>query len=106
MSVNDRGSIKWTAMMMPEHHQLLHQMWKQQEYKAKPELDEQQKEEINMKLHVAILNDLFVIIKYYSVHDYKTVRGKLKDVDSLQNYVLLRDGTKIKLQSIIDLQID
>ena len=106
MTVNDRGSIKWTAMMMPEHHQLLHQMWEQQEYKKKPELDDQEKEEINMKLQVAIHNDLFVIIKYYKDHDFKTVRGKLEKVATLQNYLMLRDGTKIKLQNIIDLLID
>lgn len=106
MEVNDRGSKKWTAMMMPEHHQLLDKMWKQQEYKAKPILDDQQKEEINVKLQVAIHNYLPVIIKYYDDHDYKTVRGKLDTVDVLAKYIILRDGTKIKLQDIIDLQID
>ncbi|WP_051359546.1 YolD-like family protein [Paucisalibacillus globulus] len=106
MTVNDRGNIKWTAMMMPEHHQLLHQMWAQQEREEKPELDEQQVEEINMKLQVAIHNDLFVIIKYFSNHNFKTIRGKLEKVVSPQNYLVLRDGTKIQLDNIIDLQID
>jgi len=31
--VNDRGTKKWTAMMMPEHEEMLHQMWQEQEYK-------------------------------------------------------------------------
>ncbi len=28
MSVNDRGTIKWTAMMLPEHAELLNQLKK------------------------------------------------------------------------------
>ncbi|MFS0672062.1 YolD-like family protein [Ornithinibacillus sp. 179-J 7C1 HS] len=84
----------------------LNQMWKQQDYKKKPILDEQQIEEINVKLQLAIHNDLTVIIKYYKNHDYKSVRSKLDTVDVLDKHILLCDGTRIKLHDIIDLQID
>ncbi|GIO26370.1 YolD-like family protein [Ornithinibacillus bavariensis] len=106
MDVNDRGSIKWTAMMLPEHQELLRRVWKQQEYKDRPNLDEQQIEEINMKLQLAIHDDLSVIIKYYSDNDYKQVRGKLTKIDTMNKCLLLKDGTKIDFINIIDVKID
>ncbi|WP_419893407.1 YolD-like family protein [Oceanobacillus kimchii] len=44
MSVNDRGTIKWTAMMLPEHAELLNQLKEKKNRKQKPILDEQQLE--------------------------------------------------------------
>ncbi|GIP64468.1 hypothetical protein J32TS6_30230 [Virgibacillus pantothenticus] len=40
--VNDRVTIKWTSIMLPEHVEMLEEVWKEQEYKEKPILDEQQ----------------------------------------------------------------
>lgn len=101
--VNDRGSIKWTAMMLPEHIQMLNKMWKDKERKAKPMLDEQELEEINMKLQLAIHHHhLPVQIKYYSDYDYKVIKGKIKKIDLADKYIQLDDYTKIGLMDILD----
>jgi len=43
--LRDRGRIKWTAMMLPEHVKMLRE-WQQEEVRVKPvEVDEQQLEE-------------------------------------------------------------
>ncbi|MGD6815641.1 YolD-like family protein [Metabacillus sp. 84] len=52
--IRDRGNIKWTSMMLPEHVKLLRQ-WKEEErHTAKPEIDEQQLEEFNEIICIAM----------------------------------------------------
>ncbi|MUK89169.1 YolD-like family protein [Ornithinibacillus sp. L9] len=104
--MHDRGSIKWTSMMMPEHIQMLRDLDKQYHYKQKPVLDDQELQEINNKLLLAIHNNLTVAVKYYKDHDYHYVTGKLKKIDAIEKYILFEDFTKINLHDVLDVQID
>lgn len=47
-NIHDRGNIKWTAIMLPEHVQMLDEIFNGPEKKKKPILDEQEIQEINM----------------------------------------------------------
>ncbi|WP_040954083.1 YolD-like family protein [Virgibacillus sp. SK37] len=85
--VNDRGNIKWTSIMMPEHINLLKQMWEEKDHKKKPILDEQQVNEISLKLQLAISNDLNVSIDYYKQHDFHKINGKLIKIDLMRKYL-------------------
>ena len=40
--VNDRGTKKWTSLMLPEHVEILKKVFAEQSYQTKPILDEQQ----------------------------------------------------------------
>ncbi|WP_156290801.1 YolD-like family protein [Oceanobacillus salinisoli] len=106
-NVNDRGTIKWTSLMMPEHIQALNDMWKDQEKKSKPILDEQELEELGMKLQMAIHNDLAIEVKYYKDHDYQLIKGKLSKVDNVNNTLIFQNSgrDKINLSDIIDVTI-
>ncbi|MFD1848886.1 YolD-like family protein [Oceanobacillus bengalensis] len=106
--VNDRGTKKWTAMMMPEHIHLLNQMWKEKEYKEKPNLDMQQLNEMNSKLQLAIHNNLTVEIKYYEAYDFHMIQGKLEKIDIVNKYIVLENSErkKILFDQIIDVMID
>lgn len=97
--VNDRGNIKWTAMMMPEHQNMLKEMWSQQEWKEKPMLDEQMVTEMNIQLQMALANDLTIEIEYFKNHDYHKMKGRLLGVNPLLNYVRINDK-EIPLDSI------
>ncbi|WP_196493695.1 YolD-like family protein [Ornithinibacillus caprae] len=48
--VNDRGSIKWTSLMLPEHVQILKNLDQEDKKIQKPILDEQEFEIINQRL--------------------------------------------------------
>ncbi|SES79135.1 YolD-like protein [Oceanobacillus limi] len=48
--VNDRGSIKWTSLMLPEHVELLRGIHESNKKVTKPILDEQEIEHINQQL--------------------------------------------------------
>ncbi|MGD7045763.1 YolD-like family protein [Jeotgalibacillus proteolyticus] len=39
---NDRGTIKWTSLMLPEHVEMVKEIYKEQNKVDKPLLDEQQ----------------------------------------------------------------
>ncbi|WP_213423025.1 YolD-like family protein [Bhargavaea massiliensis] len=52
--IRDRGNIKWTAMMLPEHLRLLRE-WQEEEGRREPlEPDPQQMEEWDRMLHEAL----------------------------------------------------
>ncbi|MEI3605462.1 YolD-like family protein [Pseudogracilibacillus sp. SE30717A] len=104
MKVNDRGTIKWTALMLPEHVEMLNKMWEEQEYKYMPELDEQQIAENSFLLQEALANDLEIKIKYYKDHDHKIIVGYLLHVDILNKKLYLKD-IEIKIENIIEVTI-
>ncbi|MCF3942233.1 YolD-like family protein [Oceanobacillus alkalisoli] len=103
--MQDRGTKKWTSIMLPEHQSMLEDMWAQQEWKEKPMLDEQQIVEINMKLQLALNEDLTVEIEYFKDHDYHKTRGKLLGINPLLNYLRLED-MEIPLDSLVSVWID
>jgi len=77
--------------MLPEHQELLNEMWRQEEWKEKPILDEQYITEINSTLQLALEHDIPITIEYFKQHDYHYVTGKLLSVDPLLNYVRIKD---------------
>lgn len=108
MSVNDRGTIKWASLMLPEHVQLLNEMWKEDEYQVKPTLDEQKITEIDGRLQCAIHNDLTVVVKFFKNHSCWTAKGKILKIDSLNKILQLtsQGGMKIALGNVIDVYIE
>ncbi|MFS0749509.1 YolD-like family protein [Oceanobacillus sp. 1P07AA] len=111
MSVNDRGTIKWTAMMMPEHVELLNQLKEKQNRKQKPILDEQQFEENGFQLMIAHKDNLLVNIKYYSNYDYHNIKGYVDKINYQHKYVSVvekissEDDTRINFDVILEVTI-
>ena len=104
--VNDRGTQKWTSMMLPEHKQMLEALWKEDEKKIKPILDEQQKIEINRILQLVLMDGLTVEITYFMDHDYHTIKAKSLMIDPLKNKLKLdSEENDIYLHDIIDITI-
>ncbi|MFF2448702.1 YolD-like family protein [Neobacillus sp. NPDC058068] len=75
--IRDRGRIKWTSMMLPEHVKLLRDWVKEDGYEQKKEMDEQQLELMNETLSEAIEFDQFVTITHYRNRNYEIVIGKI-----------------------------
>lgn len=81
--IRDRGRIKWTAMMLPEHVKLLRDWAKEDQYEQKKSIDEQQLEAMNEVLTEAMTFDQFVTITYYQNHHYELVIGKIDGWDKI-----------------------
>lgn len=62
--LRDRGRIKWTAMMLPEHVRLLRE-WKEEGGHRKPiEIDEQQHEEWHYVISQSMTDHMQLLIRY------------------------------------------
>ena len=65
--IRDRGKIKWTSMMLPEHVSMLRDWAQEDSYETRNELDEQKIEEINHVIAEAMEYGVSVRIIYYKV---------------------------------------
>lgn len=94
--IRDRGRIKWTAMMLPEHVKLLRDLVKEDQYEQKKDIDEQHLEEMNEIIAEAIEFDYFLEITYYHQHNYETIVGKMHDWDELAQSLHIMDRSEEK----------
>lgn len=104
MKVNDRGTKKWTPLMLPEHLKMLQDVFAEQNQKEKPILDEQQLMENTMMLQEAIANDLTIEITYFKDHDFHNVDGKVSFIQTQNRYLQL-DNARINLDDIIEVNL-
>lgn len=82
--IRDRGSIKWTAMMLPEHVKLLRDWAEEDKYEQMPELDEQQIEIMNELLCEAMEMGRELIITHYEGKRHELLIGTVHHYDDLQ----------------------
>jgi hypothetical protein len=106
--IRDRGRIKWTAMMLPEHVKILRDWAKEDLWESHKELDEQQLEKFNEKIVEAKALNKKVAIQYYVGHHYKTLIGHIRSFDTLKNgiQIVCEDGHVVFMSSaeITDIQ--
>ncbi|WP_082234583.1 YolD-like family protein [Halobacillus massiliensis] len=57
---NDRGTIKWTSLILPEHVEMVQEIFKEQEREEKLQLDEQQLQDNALALEMALKDILTV----------------------------------------------
>ena len=79
--MRDRGTIKWTSLMLPEHVQMINEAFKEQERVEKPILDEQQIEENSFALQRAMKDGFSVEIKYHNGFEFVYLSAKIKGID-------------------------
>ncbi|MDN3448699.1 YolD-like family protein [Planococcus sp. APC 3906] len=63
--IKDRGTIKWTAMMLPEHVQMLRDWQKHERSDARPYLDEFDLEALYEEIHLAYRRQCLVEIQVW-----------------------------------------
>ncbi|MBB4825933.1 hypothetical protein HNO89_003170 [Sporosarcina luteola] len=90
--IRDRGNIKWTAMMLPEHIQQLRE-WQAEDGKAVRETpDEQQLEEWNYKIGESVERGLPLSIEFWQCSEVRKVNGFIQKIDAFQG--MLQIGMK------------
>lgn len=75
--IRDRGRIKWTAMMLPEHVKLLRDWAHEDTFEHPKEIDDQKLEEMNSVLAAAMEDHRSVIITHYRNRKYELVMGQI-----------------------------
>ncbi|WLR52001.1 YolD-like family protein [Bacillus tianshenii] len=90
--IKDRGTIKWTAMMLPEHVEMIKEIWREDEKKPKPILDEQELQELNETIEQALQEESTIHLTYFEAGDYKLITGKICRVNVHQKTLLVEDA--------------
>jgi hypothetical protein len=107
--IRDRGRIKWTSMMLPEHVKMLRDWIKEDQYEQKKEMDEQQLELMNETLSQAIEFNQLVTITHYRNHNYEIVIGKIHYWDELTHKLHVVDRFeevhRIPINEIADIRL-
>jgi broad-specificity NMP kinase len=107
--IRDRGRIKWTAMMLPEHVKMLRDWVKEDGYEQKKELDEQQLEYMNDILSEAKEVDHKVTITHFRNLTYEMVIGKIHHWDEINRKLRIMDQFEeihqMDIDSIVDIRL-
>lgn len=77
----DRGRIKWTAMMLPEHVQKLREWHEEEHLPQRKEPDEQQYEEWNRRIANAMETGLPLAITFWKDGRPSTTEGVIGHID-------------------------
>lgn len=107
--IRDRGRIKWTSMMLPEHVKMLRDWVKEDTYEQEKQLDEQQLELMNETISGAMEFDQSVVITHFCRNHYELVIGKIHYWDALGQKLHIVDQFdethQIKLSNIFDVRL-
>lgn len=106
--IKDRGNIKWTAMMLPEHVAMLRELQQNKDYQSKPIIDDQRLEELNQLIYDYLQINVTVVVTYYSKGTYDTLKGIIKDMDPFEKElrIIVEDTQhvqRIKVCKIVDI---
>lgn len=108
--LRDRGTIKWTSLMLPEHVEMVKNVWEEDERIEKPILDDQQLEEIGFALERSMQDGLTVKVKYHNGFDFSYVNIKVTALDSNQKVIRginqkTKDVERVLFEQIIEVSI-
>jgi hypothetical protein len=102
----DRGTIKWTAMMLPEHVKLLREWQTEDSWVEMPQLDEAQLEEINQHVYTAYKQQQQVRVRVWEHKQMTVYTGFIQKLNEHERYVQLDSGKRITVESICAMTID
>jgi hypothetical protein len=104
--LNDRGNIKWTTMMLPEHRQLLIKLKEAQQNVTMRNLTEDKLSEIDEVIKQSLVQGEEITVTYYHRKRYYMVTGILEGYDPLQKQIIVKgranERKKIDCNQIID----
>lgn len=106
--IRDRGRIKWTSMMLPEHVKLLRDWSKEDTYEQKMEIDEQKLDSMNEAISEAMEMGKSVIITHYRRKNYELVIGNIHFWDEIRHRLHIIDRFeevhRISIEDIADVR--
>ncbi|TCT25507.1 YolD-like protein [Melghiribacillus thermohalophilus] len=88
--LKDRGTIKWTSLMLPEHVKELKQMWQDETKKPRPILDQQELEEFNERLLEAFEHGKRIEVTRYQNGRENSLSGKIEKIDAVCQIIVLK----------------
>ena len=102
----DRGTIKWTAIMLPEHVKLLREWQEEDQLVIKPQLDEAQVEQLNTNLQRAYNERRPITLKVWEETEIYHVCGIIQKMNVNEKYIQLENGGKFLFEVLCDAVMD
>ena len=92
----DRETIKWTAMMLPEHVKLLREWQAEDDYVPEPQHDEYDYDELAHQIQTAVQTNSFVHVTYWQDGEALSIEGTIQalPIQSLKLSILSPQGNK------------
>ncbi|PAL14837.1 YolD-like family protein [Peribacillus simplex] len=90
MTIRDRGNIKWTSLMLPEHIKMLRQYFGE-EYYDEPVLDEQHLEEMNDLIAASMEFTFPISFTLYQNNRQSSLEGLVHYVDQTNRHLRVID---------------
>ena len=106
--IRDRGSKKWTAMMLPEHLTKLREWVGEDDYEEKPEIDEWTLQEFQQQLDIAYQSQCEMRIKIWENGVFVETTGSLTKLDEQAQLIYIVDEgvvQKILLSTIVGIEM-
>lgn len=101
----DRGTIKWNAMMLPEHVKLLRE-WKTEDEKAeKPNLDEWALEELSMQITIAYQHRLPIRLSVWKKRNKVTWTTFIERIDYNRQSIYTEEGKEVAINHLYSAMI-
>ena len=97
--IKDRGKIKWTPFMLPQHNEEINKLYRGMGLVENPILDEQQLERLDVLVKEVIRDQFTVKIVYYENKRLFDLRGKLRE----ERGNLYLDDKHLMIDNIIDI---
>ncbi|HPG43626.1 MAG TPA: YolD-like family protein [Acholeplasmataceae bacterium] len=100
----DRGIIKWAPFdALVGYGAMIRELKLRLNKQEKPELSDDQYDELNQKLSLAFHQDLEITLTYYDEGYIKNTWGKIKKIDRIHQFIILTPFERIKAFNIIDI---
>ncbi|PIC82893.1 YolD-like family protein [Sporosarcina sp. P1] len=104
----DRGKLKWTSLMLPEHLERLRDWQQEDEYIERPELTDWELQTMQETLEVAWRRRVKTMIKTWHDGEVRFHQGEIEVLDLRTMTIMLCDpfGTeRIHVEDVVDVQL-
>ncbi|MDF2535389.1 MAG: YolD-like family protein [Bacillales bacterium] len=111
MKIKDRGVIKWTSLMLPEHVKMLRDWKLERHWELEKMLDEHKNDELDEILKQSFESGDKLEITYYDKINFKheIIIGNISGIDILAGIIWLEnsDGKTVKVSSkaVVDIKL-
>lgn len=95
MTLRDRGTKKWTAMMLPEHVRELKKSLIDEKRIKRPILDEQQIEQLEETIIEAIEKDIPLLFSTFHDGFIKTIKGEITFIDHIHKQFRVKETSEM-----------
>lgn len=105
--IRDRGTKKWTAMMLPEHVELLKDWLDEDQFVERPEFEEWELELLQDEIKLASISQNIVRVQTWKDGTITSYQGKIVDLDFDLRRIILQDPfsiERLKVDEIIKIQ--